>query len=204
MVATIEAEEPFKTVSYRCSKPATVIGRGTAECSIKAVPRRLICFAGRLDIDTSEDLTEYLTEAGVTRVRCTKLKSESNKTFYAAVFRVSCNESSKSVFYDETIWPADVELRDWIFYPKNGAYSYKAVSFNLHGLNNGKDMLHQVCCDNEVHSVATQEHWLTNDKLYLLNSVHSDFVAFAVSGVIKRLASEIYRGRPFGGVGFFM
>ena len=80
----------------------------------------------------------------------------------------------------------------------------KVASFNLHGLNNGKDMLYQLCCDEEVLVIAIQEHWLTNDKLCLLNTVHPDFNAFAVSGMTKRLASEIYRGRRFGGVGFFI
>ena len=50
--------------------------------------------------------------------------------------------------------------------------------------------------------IAVQEHWFTNDKLYLLISVHSDFVAFAASGMINYLASAIYRARPFGVVVF--
>lgn len=78
----------------------------------------------------------------------------------------------------------------------------KVASFNLHGLNNGNDMLYQLCCDEEVLVIAIQEYWLTTDKLCLLNMVHPDFNAFAVSGMCKRQASEIYRGRPFGGVGF--
>ena len=78
----------------------------------------------------------------------------------------------------------------------------KVVTFNLHGLNNGKDMLYQICDDDDVLIVAVQEHWLTNDKLHLLNGIHPDFIAFGVSGMSKRIASEIYVGRPFGGVAF--
>jgi hypothetical protein len=72
----------------------------------------------------------------------------------------------------------------------------KVVPFNLHGLNNGKDMLYQICDD------AVEEHWLTNDKLHLHNSIHPDFIAFGLSGMSKLIALEIYVGRPFGGVAF--
>ena len=33
----------------------------------------------------------------------------------------------------------------------------KVVTFNLHGLNNGKDMLYQICDDDDVLIVAVQE-----------------------------------------------
>ena len=48
--------------------------------------------------------------------------------------------------------------------------------------------IHQLCCDEEVLVIAIQEHWLTNDKLCLLNTVHPDFNAFAVSVMTKQLA----------------
>ena len=50
--------------------------------------------------------------------------------------------------------------------------------------------------------IAIQEHWLTPDKLYLLNEIHPYFCAFGVSATPKKLSSCIYRGRPYGGVAF--
>ena len=122
--AVVEAEDQFQTVSYRRRKPPLMVGRRTTECRIKTVPRRPTCFVGRLDINTSEeDLKVHLTEAGITGVRCTRVKAKSDQTFSTAAFRVSCDESAKNILYDESIWPVGVELRDWIFYPRNGVAS---------------------------------------------------------------------------------
>lgn len=40
----------------------------------------------------------------------------------------------------------------------------KVVSFNLHGLNNVKDMIYQICDDDDVLLIAVMEHWLTKNK----------------------------------------
>ena len=37
--------------------------------------------------------------------------------------------------------------------------------------------------------IAVQEHWLTNENLHRLNSVHPDFIGLGVSGMTNRLAS---------------
>ena len=50
--------------------------------------------------------------------------------------------------------------------------------------------------------IGEQEHWLHNDKVNMLNNLHPDFVGFGLSSMNSRLSTEIYRGRPFGGVGF--
>jgi hypothetical protein len=44
------------------------------------VPRRLAAFVGRFHIDTdSDDLTDYLRDAGVTDPMCTKLKAKNGR-----------------------------------------------------------------------------------------------------------------------------
>jgi len=53
-----------------------------------------------------------------------------------------------------------------------------------------------------VSIIAVQEHWLTDDKLYELNNIHPDFIGYGISAMTKKLSTAIYRGRPFGGVGF--
>jgi len=78
----------------------------------------------------------------------------------------------------------------------------KIISYNLHGLNNGLSCLTELCNDANIAIIAVQEHWLTKDSLYRLNNLHKDFVGCGISAMSDRLSSEIYRGRPFGGVGF--
>ena len=118
----IQAEEPFRTVSYQRRLPK-VVGRRT-DCLLKTVPRRLTCFVGRLDVETTADeLRDFLIEAGISGVRCTKIKPKSGRVYYSAAFRVSCDESFKDIFYNEAIWPDGVELRDWIFYSRNDGHN---------------------------------------------------------------------------------
>jgi len=78
----------------------------------------------------------------------------------------------------------------------------RIVSFNLYGLNSGRSMLHELCNDARVAVIAVQEHWLTPHNLNLLNEVHPDFVGFGVSAMCNKLKTQIYCGRPYGGVGF--
>jgi len=80
--------------------------------------------------------------------------------------------------------------------------SCKIVSYKLHGLNSGRSLLYDLCQDDEVAIIALQEHWLSKDNLHQMNSIHDDFLSVGVSGTCGRLSSEIYVGRPFGGVGF--
>jgi hypothetical protein len=77
------------------------------------------------------------------------------------------------------------------------------VSYNLHGINNGRSLPVELCSDPLVSYIAIQEHYLTSNNLHLLNSIHPDFIGFGISAMSKRLEKEIYRGRPFGGVGSY-
>jgi len=89
--------------------------------NVKAVPRLLTCFAGRLDASvTAEDLTAFLKDKGVADAKCVKLVPKNGQVFRTSAFRVSCSAVYESVFYDESSWPVGAELRDWIFYNRNG------------------------------------------------------------------------------------
>lgn len=121
VAATLNNEIPFQTVTYKRQRQPVLVGSRLIDCGVKAVPRRLTCFVGRLDnLTTVEDLTVYLSNAGIKDVKCTKLIPKDGRKFYSAAFRVSCDSSSKNLFYDETLWPAGVELRDWVFHNRNG------------------------------------------------------------------------------------
>ena len=76
------------------------------------------------------------------------------------------------------------------------------VTYNMHGWNNGLSALLELCNDPTIRIIGVQEHWLHGDNVNLLNNVHPEFVGFGLSSMNSRLSSEIYRGRPFGGVGF--
>ena len=83
-----------------------------------------------------------------------------------------------------------------------GVNTFGLVTYNLHGLNSGRAGLFELCCNSQVHVIAVQEHWLSNSNLHLLNDIHPDFVGFGISSMTNRLCTEVYRGRPYGGVGF--
>jgi hypothetical protein len=96
------------------------------DCGVKAAPRTITCFVGRLDnLTTAEVLISYPSNAdGVKRVKCAKLIPKDGRRFYSAVFRVSCDFGSKDLFYEhvyspkgkkmrfyyETLWPAGAAL----------------------------------------------------------------------------------------------
>ena len=85
----IDSEAPFRTVSYKRRVP-DVVGRKNSDCGIKAGLRRIACLVGRLEIGTTvEALTEYLMQAGVKSVRCTKLKAKPDRVIHTDAFRIS-------------------------------------------------------------------------------------------------------------------
>jgi len=89
---------------------------------VKAVPgtKRLFAYVGRLHIDTAEeDLQSLLTSSGVLESRCKRLKPKESQGFKTAAFMVSCSADSAPVFYDESVWPAGAELRDWHIRDRN-------------------------------------------------------------------------------------
>ena len=119
--AALDNEAQFQTVTYKRRRQPLLVGRRIVDCNVKAVPRRITCFVGRLDNETTaDDLKDYLTAAGVKGIKCVRLVAKNGRTFYSAAFRVSCDAESRDLLFDETLWPAGAELRDWIFYNHNG------------------------------------------------------------------------------------
>ena len=77
------------------------------------------------------------------------------------------------------------------------------ATYNLHGLNSGRSGLIDLCNNPQIHIIAIREIWLCDSNIHTLNDIHPDFVAFGVSSMTERLSNEVYRGRPYGGVGFY-
>ena len=78
----------------------------------------------------------------------------------------------------------------------------KVCSFNLHGLNQGKTYLEELCKTFDI--VFVQEHWLAPFNLTDLNSISSSLTCYAVSAMADVISHNILRGRPFGGLAVFI
>jgi len=172
--------------------------------TVKAVPRRLTCFVGSLSSDvTEEDMTSLLTEQGILDAHCRKITPRNGRTFNTSAFRVSCSAAFESIFYNKRSWPEGAELRDWVFFTivVMARDVVKIVTYNLDGFNNGRSCLTDLCNDPDVSMIAVQEHWLTPEKLFLLNQLHPEFSGCGVSAMANKLVSGVFHGRPYGGVG---
>jgi len=102
-------------------KPSVRIRGQASTSSVKGVPRQLTCFASRLHLEVTEDeLSDFLRGQGILDVKCRKLEAKDGRVFRTSAFRVSCSSRYESLFYDEARWPEGVELRDWVFYNRNG------------------------------------------------------------------------------------
>ena len=113
------AHEPFKPRPPAVQRTGS--GKGKPNDKVKAVPRWLVCFVGRLHRETTEeDLRNYLADAGIKDAFCRKLEDK-NGFFKTAAFRVSCRAEYHDLFYNEASWPEGVELRDWIFRRHDGS-----------------------------------------------------------------------------------
>jgi hypothetical protein len=112
------------SVAFKTSAPTPhrMIKRGSGHSSekVKAVPRYVTCFVGRLAMETTaEDLCGYLADVGIKDARCRKL-DDKDGYFRTAAFRVSCHDRYKDLFYNESNWPEGAEIRDWIFRRRDG------------------------------------------------------------------------------------
>jgi len=78
--------------------------------------------------------------------------------------------------------------------------SLRICTLNLHGFNNSKIYLQELCSNTDI--ICVQEHWLTDSQLNKFNDIHDDYYFYGCSAMNNVCSSGILRGRPFGGVGF--
>ena len=84
-------------------------------------------------------------------------------------------------------------------YSGNSGSSYmKLVSYNMHGFNQGRSLLVDLCSNYDI--IFCQEHWLSPDFLFKLSDVATDFVCFSNSAMTDCVNNSILRGRPYGGL----
>lgn len=75
----------------------------------------------------------------------------------------------------------------------------KIVSFNLHGLNQGKAAIDELITTYHPDIILVQEHWLTTANLHKLD-VFDGYYMFGCSAMNDAVAAGPLFGRPFGGV----
>jgi hypothetical protein len=118
---SVSSSEAVVQPSRKPSITVRVKGKATLSNRVKAVPRNplpklLKAFVGRMHPDTKEeDLTGFLSDAGLTVIHCRKLAPPAGKQFSTAAFYVACvdSDASQILFYNDSIWPEGAELRDW-------------------------------------------------------------------------------------------
>jgi len=78
----------------------------------------------------------------------------------------------------------------------------KIVTYNLHGLAQGRSLLSDLCKTADI--VFVQEHWLISSCLDDLHKVSDNMLCYASSAMGDVISSGVLRGRPFGGVAIFV
>jgi exonuclease III len=74
------------------------------------------------------------------------------------------------------------------------------VSFNMHGMNQGKLAICDIIASHNPDIILMQEHWLTPANLYKLDDFDG-YYAFGSSAMNNTIVQGPLYGRPFGGVG---
>jgi hypothetical protein len=74
-----------------------------------------------------------------------------------------------------------------------------AVSYNLHGFNQGSHGIKELIATLQPEIIMVQEHWLTTDNLFKLNSISDDYFVFGSSAMNDCISAGPLIGRPFGG-----
>ena len=80
----------------------------------------------------------------------------------------------------------------------------RAVSFNLHGFNQGGTLLKEFCENKTCNIIFVQEHWLTPASMYKLHNLSVHYSCFGVSAMESAISTGIIKGRPYGGSAFLV
>ena len=73
------------------------------------------------------------------------------------------------------------------------------ISYNLHGLNQGKHGIDELILTIEPDFILLQEHWLTPDNMFKLSELSVNYSFFGSSAMNACVSSGPLIGRPFGG-----
>ena len=76
----------------------------------------------------------------------------------------------------------------------------RLITYNMHGFNQEKELLKDMCDELLADLFLLQEHWLHPDLLYYLSNLSTAYTCFSSSGMADVVSTQILLGRPFGGV----
>ena len=76
----------------------------------------------------------------------------------------------------------------------------RVCTYNMHGFNQGSEMLNHLCLNVHPDIIFIQEQWQSPDNLYKILSFSSGYVGFGISAFESKINTGILYGRPFGGV----
>ena len=82
----------------------------------------------------------------------------------------------------------------------NISESISIVSFNLHGLNQGRQVVRELICNVFPDIILLQEHWFTPVNIRKLDIDFPECVAIGRSAMELCVEQGPLRSRPFGGV----
>ena len=75
----------------------------------------------------------------------------------------------------------------------------KVISYNLHGFNQGSVGIKELMVKLQPDIIMVQEHWLTPDNLWKLNTLSDNYSVFGSSAMAACVSAGPLVGRPFGG-----
>ena len=81
------------------------------------------------------------------------------------------------------------------------AHDLVIISYNMHGFNQGAELVKHWCLIKSFDVLIVQEHWLSPATLYRFNDIIGpDYFCFSFSSMGLTCSSDVLRGRPFGGL----
>ena len=77
--------------------------------------------------------------------------------------------------------------------------NFNIVTYNLHGLNQGRAMLDYLCTLESLDIIFIQEHWLSPFNMNNILQFSDNFTTFGSSALDAAVSKSVLRGRPYGG-----
>jgi len=95
---------------------------------------------------------------------------------------------------------SDVAITDGTITVADESVSLSAVSYNMHGFNQGSHTVRDLVLGIKPDIFLLQEHWLTPANLSKFEYSFPQYMCFGSSAMTTDVETGVLRGRPFGGV----
>ena len=74
------------------------------------------------------------------------------------------------------------------------------MTYNMHGMNQGRVLLTEVCAKGSIDIILLQEHWLASKALQQFDAISDNHSHVAMSSMDSSLCNALLTGRPYGGL----